>query len=65
VNNEVDPQVDFCGLLADDVDGGEVKEDVDGHREDRVLAGRAEGGREHAFAQLACGGKESPPAAEG
>jgi hypothetical protein len=39
---EIDSEVDLGGLLAIDVDSGEVKQDVDRHRDDGVRAGGSE-----------------------
>lgn len=39
---EIDSEVDLGGLLAIDVDSGEVKQDVDRHRHNGVRAGGSE-----------------------
>ena len=62
---EVDAQVDLGRLVADDVDSGEVEQDVDGHGEDGARAGGRERGGQGAFAQFPGRGEEDARAIAG
>ncbi len=55
---EVDAQVGIRSLLADQMHGGEVEEDADGHGHDGVRTGGGECGRLDSLTQLHGGGEE-------